>query len=89
MPYRPNQEITFKIERVNFEKKYLGAYKKIFDLLNRDRTFTEVYETDDSIGWVKGTYWLTISETPDWHQLEAILKIPNVSIAKENEIPKM
>jgi hypothetical protein len=89
MPYRPIQTLTFKIEKVNPEKKYGGAYKKIFDILNRERTFSEVYEIDDSIGFVKGTYWLTISETPDWSDLEAILKIPNVSIAKENEIPKM
>ena len=89
MPYRPQQTLTFKIERVKTEKKYSGAYKKIFDILNRERTFSEVYETDDSVGFVNGTYWLTISETPDWNDLEAILKIPNVSIAKEKEIPKM
>jgi hypothetical protein len=84
-----SKEITFKIEGVKEDKKYQGAYKKIFDILNRERTFSEVYETDDSVGFIKGTYWLTISESPDWNILEAILKIPKVSIAKTGEIPKM
>jgi hypothetical protein len=89
MPYRPIQTLTFKIEKVNPEKKYGGSYKKIFDILDKGRIFSKAYETDDSIGLIKGTYWLTISETPDWNDLAAILKIPNVSIAKEDEIPRM
>jgi hypothetical protein len=77
-----NKEITFKIERVKEDSKYKGAYAKIFKILNHDRIFNEVYETDDSVGYKNGVYWLTISETPDWNKLESILKIPNVTISK-------
>jgi hypothetical protein len=89
MPYQPSQTITFKIEKVKSDKKYTGAYKKIFDILDKGRIFSKAYETEDSVGLINGTYWLTISETPDWNNLSAILKIPNVSIAKESEIPRM
>jgi hypothetical protein len=74
----------FKISNVNNENKYKGAYAKIFDLLNEDRIFVEVYETENSRGLVGNDYYLEISETPDATLLEKILKIKNVTLVKNN-----
>jgi len=73
--------MKFKIENVNPENKYLGSYKRIFDILNKDRIFSEVYETEESKGFLNGVYYLEISENPDFNILEQILKIKNVKLA--------
>lgn len=72
----------FKISNVNSSNKYKGAYAKIFSILNEDRIFTEVYETDDSKGLVGKDYFLKISENLDANLLEKILKIKNVTLVK-------
>ena len=71
---------TFKISGVTFTTKYNGSYASIFRLLDRDRIFTEVYETEDSKGLVGNDYFLTISETPEPNILEQILKLKNVEL---------
>lgn len=75
---------TFKILKVTAENKYKGAYAKIFDIMDEDRIFTEVYETEESKGLIGSEYFLTISETPNPSQMEKILKIKNVEIVVEN-----
>ena len=74
--------MEFKISNIKNESKYKGAYAKIFSILNEDRIFTEVYETDNSKGLVKNNYFLEISETPDANLLEKVLKIKNVTLVK-------
>lgn len=76
-----SKKMEFIINNVRAEKKYKGAYETIFSILNDERIFTEVYETEESIGLVGTQYFLTISETPSPAQLEKILKIKNVTIA--------
>ena len=70
----------FKISNVKSEQKYKGAYAKIFLILNEDRIFSEVYESDDSRQMVGTEYYLKISECPDTNLLEKILKIKNVTM---------
>lgn len=73
----------FKISNVKLELKYKGAYAKIFLILNEDRIFSEVYETNDSRGMVGTDYFLKISECPDTNLLEEILKIKNVTLVNQ------
>lgn len=73
-------ETTFIISNVKPENMYKGSYKRIFDILNKERIFSEVYESDDSVGMIGNDYHLTISETPDVHEIEQILKLKNVTI---------
>ena len=68
------------IKNVSKENKYKGAYKRIFKILNKDLIFTERYETDDSIGFVDGVYYLTIEGTINPTEHEEISKIKNVFI---------
>lgn len=68
------------IKNVNDTNKYTGAYAKIFSILNSDRIFSEVYELDSSVGLVNDTYYLTISETPDFDKVEKIKKLKNVTV---------
>ena len=75
-----SKKMEFIISNTSAEKKYQGAYAKIFSIMDEDRIFTEVHETEESIGLVGSQYFLTISETPNPAQLEQILKIKNVSI---------
>ncbi len=70
--------MTFIISNINNENKYKGSYAKIFDILNEDRLFSEVYETEESKGLIVTDYYLTISETPESNLLEKILKLKNV-----------
>ena len=74
--------MEFKISNVTKENQYKGAYAKIFSILNEDRIFTEVYETDDSKGLIGENYFLKISEVSDANLLEKILKIKNVTLVK-------
>ena len=69
------------ISNVNADNKYKGAYARIFHILNKDRIFSPVYETEDSIGLVGSNYFLTLSESPDDQELTKILKIRNVSLS--------
>ncbi len=73
-----NTEITIK--KVKEEKKYKGAYKRIFKILNKDLIFTERYESDNSIGFVDGNYYLTIEGTINPSEYESISKLNNVFI---------
>jgi len=66
------------ISNVKKENKYKGAYAQIFNIINEDRIFTEIYETDSSIGLVDNTYYLQLSETLDSNLLDKVLKIKNV-----------
>ena len=72
----------FKISNVTSATKYKGAYANIFSILNEDRIFTEVYETEDSEGLIGKNYFLSISENPDSNLIEKILKIKNVTLIK-------
>ena len=68
------------IKNVHNDKKYKGRYEKIFKILEKDLLFTERYETDDSIGWIDGNYYLTIEGTINPSEQEAIEKLKNVFI---------
>jgi hypothetical protein len=70
--------MTFIISNINNENKYKGSYAKIFYILNEDRLFSEVYETEESKGLIGTDYYLMISETPESNLLEKILKLKNV-----------
>lgn len=67
-----------RITNVNENNKYKGSYKKIFDILNEDRIFTESYETEKSIGLKKSIYYLEVGENIDSDKMELILKLKNV-----------
>lgn len=75
--------IEFIISNVNLEQKYKGSYARIFSILNEDRIFLEIYETEDSKGLIGTDYFLKISEFPDANILQKILKIKNVTIANK------
>jgi hypothetical protein len=79
MSYQPTTT-TIIIKNVKFEKKYLGRYKKIFSILNADNVFCEVYETDNSIGWKDGNYYLEVSCLLDCNEYEQISKLKNIEI---------
>ena len=68
------------ISNVKKENKYKGAYRRIFNILNKDSIFVERYETDDSIGFKDGKYYLDVEGTLDANEYEAISKIRNVQI---------
>lgn len=70
------------ITNVQEESKYKGAYKRIFKILNADSIFVERYETDESVGFVNGNYFLEIEGTLDSNEYEQIAKIKNVLIIK-------
>lgn len=72
---------TLKISNVTQSNKYKGAYEKIFAIVNRDRIFVEVLETEESVGLLGSVYFLELSETIDQNLLDEILKIKNVEIA--------
>lgn len=66
------------ISNVKEDKKYNGAYAKIFRIINKDSIFTERYETEDSIGYKDGKYFLQIEGSLDWSEEEQINNIKNV-----------
>ena len=68
------------ISNVKEDKKYKGAYARIFKILNKDLIFTERYETDNSVGFKNGQYFLEIDGTIDCTESEKISKIKNVKI---------
>jgi hypothetical protein len=74
------EKLEIVIENVKEEKKYKGAYAKIFKILERDCTFTEWFEDDSSKGFVDGKYFLTVDGYPDYNQVEEIKKIKNVTV---------
>lgn len=71
---------SFKISNVKNENKFKGSYRRIFQILNSDRIFCEVYETDESKGLIGSDYFLEISQNPDSDKLEKISKLNNVII---------
>ena len=76
-----NKAMTkFEISNVKNENKYKGSYAKIFDILNEDRIFSEVYETEKSIGLVGDVYFLEVSENVDSNLLDKISKLKNVKV---------
>lgn len=68
------------IKNVQEDKKYKGRYQKIFKILEKDMIFSERFETDDSIGWFEGNYYLTIEGTINPSEQEAIEKLKSVFI---------
>lgn len=68
------------ISNVKEESKYKGAYKRIFKILNANSIFVERYETDDSVGFVDGKYFLEIEGSLDPNEYDDISKIKNVKI---------
>jgi hypothetical protein len=68
------------ISNVKDDKKYQGAYARIFRILNADSIFVERWETDESVGFKNGKYFLEIEGTIDSFEYEAIAKIKNVKI---------
>ena len=68
------------ISNVKEDKKYKGAYASIFKILNSDSIFTERYETEESIGFKDGKYFLEIEGSIDCVEFEKISKIKNVEI---------
>tara|TARA_R110000796_G_scaffold57191_2_gene132046 strand:+ start:401 stop:634 length:234 start_codon:yes stop_codon:yes gene_type:complete len=75
-----NTKIT--ISNVTRANQYLGAYIKIFKILEADLIFSERYETDSSVGFVDGSYYLEIEGTIDYSEEEKINKIKNVTITQ-------
>ncbi len=85
-----NTGITFRIKNIKnpdtvsksgTQNKFRGAYAKIFNILERDQIFTDMY-------WDAGSYMegddliLPISAEPDQYQLDEILQLRNVSLDK-------
>ena len=68
------------ISNVKEDKKYKGAYASIFRILNADSIFVERNETDESIGFKDGKYYLEIEGTLNCSEEEKISKIKNVEI---------
>jgi len=69
------------ISNVKKDKKYKGAYARIFRILEKNSLgFSEIYETDNSAGFINGTYFLEINVNLDWNEEKAISKIKNVKI---------
>jgi hypothetical protein len=69
------------ISSVKEDKKYKGAYARIFRILNAESIFVERYETEESVGFKNGTYFLEIEGTIDSVEYDKISKIKNVKIA--------
>jgi len=79
--YICHMEITsIEISNVKEDKKYKGAYARIFRILNAESIFVERYETEESVGFKNGTYFLEIEGTIDCVEHEKISKIKNVKI---------
>lgn len=76
------ENTTIIISKVKEENKYKGAYARIFKILNRDSIFSERYETEESIGFKDGKYFLEIEGTLDANEYENINKIKNVEICE-------
>lgn len=70
----------FTISNVNEQNKYKGSYKKIFEILDSERIFTESFETEQSIGLDGSRYFLEVGENVEQHQLDKILKLKNVTL---------
>lgn len=72
----------FQIILTDFDsKRYFGQYKKVFNILNANRMFTEVYELDNSGNRdANGNYILLISEHPESDQIEKLTKIKGIKI---------
>ena len=68
------------ISKVKEDKKYKGAYACIFKILNADLIFTERCESEKSIGFKDGKYFLEIEGSIDCVEFEKISKIKNVEI---------
>jgi hypothetical protein len=71
-----------KISNVRADRKYLGAYKKIFSILESNCTlYTDhIYETDESVGLIGSDYFLEISIDLDVDEREQISNLKNVEI---------
>jgi hypothetical protein len=68
------------ISKVKENKKYNGSYARIFKIINADSIFVERYETDKSIGFKDGKYFLEIEGDINCVEFEKISKIKNVEI---------
>tara|TARA_R110000796_G_scaffold5390_3_gene20240 strand:+ start:881 stop:1111 length:231 start_codon:yes stop_codon:yes gene_type:complete len=71
---------TIVISNVKENRKYKGAYASIFKILNADSIFIERHETDESVGFKDGKYFLDIEGSIDYLEMEKISKIKNVEI---------
>jgi hypothetical protein len=74
--------MDFKIILSDFDKKrYSGQYKKVFNVMNKGRIFTECYELDESGKRDEnGNYILLLSEHPEADQLEQLNNIKGIQI---------
>jgi hypothetical protein len=70
----------FIITNVKEDKKYKGAYAKIFSILDKDSIFTNRHETENSIGFKDGKYFLTIDGNLTPKEYDLIKQITNVKI---------
>lgn len=68
------------ISNVKEDKKYQGAYSRIFRILNANSIFIERWETDESVGFKNGKYFLEIEGTIDSFEYDTIAKIKNLII---------
>ena len=80
---------NFLISNVTDKNKYKGSYAKIFCILNNERIFCEVYETENSIGLIGTDYFLEVSESVDCDLLEKILKIKNVKLIQPHYLERI
>jgi hypothetical protein len=79
--YLYDMKVTnIQISNVKEYKKYKGAYASIFRILNADSIFVQRYETEQSIGFVDGTYFLQLEGYLDCREYEMISKLKNVKI---------
>jgi hypothetical protein len=68
------------ISNVKEDKKYKGSYSRIFKIINSDSIFVERYETEESVGFKNGKYFLEIEGDINCVEFEKISKIKNVEI---------
>ena len=70
-------EIT--ITNVNDETKYIGSYKKIFDIIESDIMFYSPYGTEEET--MQGSnFHIVISPRPEINKIEKIGQLKNVVI---------
>jgi hypothetical protein len=61
--------------------KYKGTYKRIFNILNEDSIFSEVFSEDDYL--IGNDLYVFFNETFDAHIYDKISKLKNVEIVKQ------
>jgi len=92
-----------KTDSRGIPKRYKGAYTKLFNLLNKDNIFGEIYAENEAYNtsrgvrgdaehWLGDSFVVPLLEEPSDDVLQAILKMRNVSIhpdtVKEFGLPR-